>query len=200
MKKNFLFLSLYFALFHVTITCATDYHLGSDLLFEDFSNQIFNLQDISPLTDMGNLIPVTLLPDYNIPLEYVKYQESSVKPISENLDIGAFENTSSLSVNDETLNTILVYPNPIKDILTIDNKGELIKNCKIYNTIGQVVQSNSSFDDNKIDISSLTSGVYLIKFISNQKKITVKFITYETTTSKIQTIFIGNNSFNDFYF
>ncbi|MCF6351828.1 MAG: T9SS type A sorting domain-containing protein [Cyclobacteriaceae bacterium] len=86
------------------------------------------------------------------------------------------EGMEALNINEVVDNKFQIYPNPVKDILTIDNKGELIKNCKIYNTIGQVVQSSSSFDESKIDISHLKSGVYFLKVVMNQKETTVKFI------------------------
>ncbi|MCF6296102.1 MAG: T9SS type A sorting domain-containing protein [Flavobacteriaceae bacterium] len=149
---------------------------GTDPLFEDFDNQIFNLQDTSSLINMGDVIPATLLPNYDISFEYVKHQNSINKPVSGNLDIGAFENTSSLSIDNETLNTFSIYPNPVKEILTINNRGLFIKSYKIYNTIGQVVQSNLSFNTNQINISHLKSGVYFLKTLSNQKEVTVKFI------------------------
>ncbi len=82
----------------------------------------------------------------------------------------------TLGINTELENEIQIYPNPVKDILTIDNKGQFVESYNIYNAIGQVVQSSSSFNENQINISYLTSGVYFLKFTSNQKKVTVKFI------------------------
>ncbi len=82
----------------------------------------------------------------------------------------------SLNINEFAENEYQIYPNPVKDILTINSKEQSIGSFKIYNVIGQVVQSNYSIDENKINISYLTSGVYFLKFISNQESITIKFI------------------------
>ncbi|MCF6351826.1 MAG: T9SS type A sorting domain-containing protein [Cyclobacteriaceae bacterium] len=82
----------------------------------------------------------------------------------------------TLNVNEVTENEINIYPNPVKNILTINNKGQLVESYKIYNTIGQVIQSDSSFNESKINISHLNSGVYFLKILLNQKETTVKFI------------------------
>lgn len=81
---------------------------------------------------------------------------------------------SVLSVNKPlTLEDIKIYPNPIKgnDLFI---KTTQITQIKIYNIIGKLVLSkilNSS--NNKVDISKLDKGVYLIKIVS-QNKITTK--------------------------
>ncbi len=81
-----------------------------------------------------------------------------------------------LGINTKLDNKISIYPNPVKDTLVIDNKEQRIDNYKIYNTTGQVVQSDTLFTKHKINTSSLLPGVYFLKFTSNQKNITVKFI------------------------
>ncbi len=71
---------------------------------------------------------------------------------------------------------VQTYPNPVKDILTINSLEQPIESYKIYTTKGQLVQSDSLVNINQINIASLTSGIYLLEFISNQKKVIVKFI------------------------
>ncbi|MCF6351827.1 MAG: T9SS type A sorting domain-containing protein [Cyclobacteriaceae bacterium] len=86
------------------------------------------------------------------------------------------EGMQALNIDEVAENEINIYPNPVKNILTINNREQLIESYKIYNTIGQVVQSSSSFDESKINISHLKSGVYFLKILSNQKETIVKFI------------------------
>ncbi len=81
-----------------------------------------------------------------------------------------------LSVNTELDNEIKIYPNPVKNTLTINGLEQLVESYKIYTMSGQVVQSDSLIHKNQINIASLTSGVYLLEFISNQTTTTVKFI------------------------
>ncbi len=47
---------------------------GSSLLFEDFSNQVFGLQDNSLLISIEDVIPSVLLLGYTISFEYIKHQ------------------------------------------------------------------------------------------------------------------------------
>ncbi|MCF6307735.1 MAG: T9SS type A sorting domain-containing protein [Flavobacteriaceae bacterium] len=81
-----------------------------------------------------------------------------------------------LGINTEIENKIQIYPNPVKDVLTIANKEQAVIIYKIYNTTGQVVQSSSSFNTNQINISHLNSGIYFLKLISDKEEIAVKFI------------------------
>lgn len=64
---------------------------GSDPIFVNFANQIFELQSNSSLIDLGDVIPSMLLPEYNISFEYIKHQGSENRIASGSLDIGAYE-------------------------------------------------------------------------------------------------------------
>ncbi len=83
-----------------------------------------------------------------------------------------------LGINTELDNKIQVYPNPVKNILTINSLEQPIDSFKIYTINGQVVQSDSlvMVTKNQLDISALTAGVYLLEFTVNRKKQTIKFI------------------------
>ncbi len=83
-----------------------------------------------------------------------------------------------LGINTELDNKIQIYPNPVKNILTINSLEQPIDSFKIYTINGQVVQSDSlvMVTKNQLDTSALTAGVYLLEFISNNKKQTIKFI------------------------
>ncbi len=145
---------------------------GADPLFEDFTNQIFRLQDNSPLIDKGDVIPAVLLPDYNLSFEYLKHQDSETRLVAGSLDIGAFENTSVLSIDDIKLsNNIGIVPNPATGIFNIDLNGEVLKSVIIYNNLGQQVKEITS---NKVDISNLSKGIYFVKILSQTGKETVK--------------------------
>ena len=81
-------------------------------------------------------------------------------------------NTACATLNvDEAISNLLVYPNPVKDVLTIE--GSYIS-IKIVDVFGKVVLSSGS--QKEIDVSSLSNGVYFAN-IKNQKAITVKKIT-----------------------
>ncbi|MCB0465965.1 MAG: T9SS type A sorting domain-containing protein [Aequorivita sp.] len=70
------------------------------------------------------------------------------------------ENLSSLSINDTALLDFSVYPIPTTGDLTIKSKTRIAV-IELYNTVGQLVLANSL--QNKIDISSLSPGLYFIR-------------------------------------
>ncbi len=145
---------------------------GSDPLFEDFSNQVFSLQDSSTAINMGDIIPAGLLPDNNISFEYSKHQGSEIRLVSGNLDIGAFENTSALSNNDETFNNIIsIFPNPTTNTFTIDLKDEILEKAIIYNQLGQQIKEVTT---NKVDISNVANDIYFVKITSQSGRTAVK--------------------------
>ena len=71
-----------------------------------------------------------------------------------------------------------LYPNPVKDVLTVDFKQTIeVKSINIYNTLGQLVLVvPNAQDTNAVDVSNLTSGNYFIKINSDKGASTSKFI------------------------
>ncbi|WP_051604374.1 FG-GAP-like repeat-containing protein [Flavobacterium sasangense] len=72
------------------------------------------------------------------------------------------EGSSPLSVADNNLNSIKLYPNPSSDIITLSNTEMLnIKRISIISTLGNMIKevtlSNSSFS-----VSELAQGVYIL--------------------------------------
>lgn len=59
---------------------------------------------------------------------------------------------------------IVVYPNPVRDILYIDAKAK-IKDIRIYDGLGKMVLKQAS--SNSIDVSNLESGMYLVVIDGN---------------------------------
>ncbi len=111
---------------------------GSDPLFEDFDAQNFRLLQNSPLINQGDVIPAALLPDHNVSQEYAEHQNSTSRDISGDIDIGAYEYSSSLSINDETFdNDAFISPNPTSGISKTDLMNDFIKSVIVYNELGQ---------------------------------------------------------------
>ena len=79
-------------------------------------------------------------------------------------------NTGTTDVSEVTSN-ISIYPNPVKDVLTIE--GSYIS-IEIVDVFGKLVLSSRS--QKEIDVSNLSNGVYFAN-IKNQKAIIVKKIT-----------------------
>lgn len=86
--------------------------------------------------------------------------------------------STSINENTESINKISIYPNLATEYIIVD--GFQIKNLEfeIYNMVGKLEKYGNLDKNNKqkIDISDLHSGFYLIKFINSGKAKTHKFI------------------------
>ena len=80
------------------------------------------------------------------------------------------------SVDNNKLLGFSMFPNPASNRLNISAK-ETIKNADVFNVLGKKVMSVNVNDTKaSIDISTLTSGIYLVKYNVNNKVGTAKFI------------------------
>ncbi len=75
--------------------------------------------------------------------------------------------TSNFKINEK----LSVYPNPTNAKIYFET-SEFIQNEKIniYNNLGQVVAQKSIDNSKSIDLSSLSSGVYILKFDNDASK------------------------------
>ena len=67
-------------------------------------------------------------------------------------------------------NTLIVYPNPVKDKININKNVDI----NVYNYIGDMVISKRNI--NTLDVSKLSSGVYMLQIIYENKSITKQII------------------------
>ncbi|RLD73081.1 MAG: hypothetical protein DRJ10_18265, partial [Bacteroidetes bacterium] len=142
---------------------------GSDPLFMDFNNQNFYLQNNSPLIDQATNIPTELLPDHDIKYIYLKHQNSDTRALSGNIDIGAYEYSSTLSINNLDFdNKISISPNPVYNVFVIKIENEILEKAIIYDGLGQQVKL---VDSNEVNISKLKDGIYFLKITSKSGKI-----------------------------
>ena len=72
--------------------------------------------------------------------------------------------TEILSTNNYALSSIRVFPNPIKDILTIQSTEKII--VKLYSINGSLLKTLNSKSNLEIDVSSFKTGIYILE-ISN---------------------------------
>ena len=80
------------------------------------------------------------------------------------------------SIENLTDQKIVIYPNPSLDgVFYLKNENSMIQNnLGIYNSIGQFLLEQ--IDSNIIDLSSLSDGVYWIRFIANEQLFFVKVV------------------------
>lgn len=70
-----------------------------------------------------------------------------------------------------------IYPNPAKDMVTIDNQNGLFNHINILNTVGQSVKEiNLKNGINKVDVSEMNAGIYYLLIGGNDGSRSMKFV------------------------
>ena len=130
----------------------------------------FYLEDITNLTDITGLNAlVTVSNNFyiqnnsnltNCNIDYICNGSNSNITISNN-KTGCNDTTeacSSLSLIDEKINTVKMYPNPTKGFINLISSNSL--NVELYDMLGKKVLTTNN---KKIDLSSFNTGIYLLK-------------------------------------
>ena len=72
--------------------------------------------------------------------------------------------TGEADIETIETSTVKIYPNPVKDVLTITNYESGITSVKIYDLLGkEVMESNLS--DGKVDVSPLSPRGYILRIV-----------------------------------
>ena len=137
-------------------------------LFENSENINFRLQSNSPAIDAGIEHSTYQLYETLYGLNIKNDANGVVKPNGDHFDIGAYEfdfsNSDPLSNSSFVNSDINMYPNPVIDILVLENMSN-VKDISIFNVTGQLIKSVSNLNNTiNLDVSQLITGVYFIKF------------------------------------
>ena len=82
----------------------------------------------------------------------------------------------TMAVGDITKNSqITIYPNPVKETLNLKSTLQINK-IEILTVDGRLIRINNLQKDNKLDVSDLASGIYLIKVYTLSDIYVQKFI------------------------
>ncbi|MBO6880137.1 FG-GAP-like repeat-containing protein [Winogradskyella sp.] len=85
---------------------------------------------------------------------------------------------SALSINDNELSSMKIYPNPVKDRFMINSEADIYK-VLIFNVLGkEVLRVYSTELYENIDITHLQAGTYFAKVTSSNHSKTIKVIKY----------------------
>lgn len=126
-------------------------------------NSSFELTSSSPAIDSGDNTFITTTSDLL----------GNQRIFNTTVDRGAYEfGSTSLGVSDfeTSLDKIQLYPNPTSGILNIQMKSPL-KNVMVFNIQGQKVIESSTL---QLDVSNLSSGVYVIKIEDENGSVSTK--------------------------
>ena len=85
--------------------------------------------------------------------------------------VRVYQNTTA-STEDVFANKFSVYPNPSSDVLNI-RTNETIDKVELYNTIGQLIVAKKTTN---INVSSINTGVYILKIYSGNRSVIKKVI------------------------
>jgi hypothetical protein len=109
----------------------------------------------------------------------VIYWPSGVVDNIQNPDINMLHTIiegQSLSIEDETLTDLVMYPNPVENVLNFTSSANISnKVATIFDVNGKKILS-SKLNNNSLDVSKLRSGFYIIRLEEKGKIINRKFI------------------------
>ena len=81
----------------------------------------------------------------------------------------------AVGVEEATLSTLSIYPNPVIDNLFITTDATNIEQITIYSVSGQLVMTAAT-NDKTVDVSALTEGVYVLQIQTENGISTQRFV------------------------
>jgi len=135
----------------------------------DFQNEVY----VSVAsTDAGNMVSENgVLSDSDLFEPTLQGYRSTITKLTEIKDA---------STENFLKDKIKVYPNPVKNYLTVDVSDELLGKSLsyiIYDNLGRVIDKGSDFNNQqlKINVEKYASGIYNLQIIDNQSKVFQNF-------------------------
>lgn len=132
-------------------------------------NQDYNIQDFPT--------GLMLLDDGNLLGSIYSHTNSGYFPVIYKLQLGLFDSVDELNNKSE----ILVFPNPVKDLLTINSSEFTIELVNIFNIHGQLVHYQKVAQEKYVSIPlspDLPNGVYIIKILHESGILTKRIIKH----------------------
>ena len=139
------------------------------------------------VTDSGNVLPVEgdytlvntgvweeVVRTFDIPAAANVTARIRLKTVdsSINIDDVSLVLTSSLGVDDfSSTEKIELFPNPVKDILSIRSVS-ILKKLEVFNVLGQKVIGIEN--TNSLNVTKLKSGAYILKIVDENDTISTK--------------------------
>ncbi len=149
----------------ITSTNNLEYHFDNiNLPFDDANNDgyvVFKIKTKSTLVagdTFSNLASIYF--DYNSQIDTNNY-------------ITTIQNPLGLQEN-EVVNTISIYPNPVKDMLHFQTKENVFK-IEVYDVAGRIISSKAILE-NKVNLSELKTGNYFLKLYTEKGITNTKII------------------------
>jgi hypothetical protein len=179
--------------FNAAIDASSFTHMHVDVYIDetDFEGKVFNLKFVraggdalevnfnsasSPSLVGGAWISIDVAVDLSAFTDLKQFGITNNNKNNSWYDNLYFYKAATAGVSDNELLNVSMYPNPASDRLNI-SASNTIKNASIFNILGKKVMSLEINKNSKsIDVSSLASGIYLIKYQLDNATGTAKFI------------------------
>lgn len=89
-------------------------------------------------------------------------------------DYALFSINPNLGMKENLLKSIMIYPNPVKDVVNIFSSVDIIiENVTIYDLNGKAAYQNKE-NLRQFDLSGFVSGIYLLKLKTNRGTVSYK--------------------------
>ena len=91
--------------------------------------------------------------------------------------VGSIQECEDLNVSNNQLNLeINIYPNPVKNILQVENNANIvINNIEIFTLLGKQVKKETT-NFSQLNLSNINQGIYFIKINTDKGMLTKKII------------------------
>lgn len=146
----------------VTLSGTSGNNSSSNPLFTNLSNGDYTLSNGSPAIDSGDNSSVIGVSDL---LGMQRIYNSTV-------DMGAYEYGATLGLNTNSFSDFSVFPNPTAGILNV-RSAISIESIEIFSLEGRKIKEAKN---SILDISDLSSGIYLLKVKTEEGKFGTKKI------------------------
>jgi hypothetical protein len=87
--------------------------------------------------------------------------------------VGVIHDLNHYSANETSTEILSIFPNPVRDFLAV--KAENVTSLTIWSLSGQQLMRSES---NRIDLTMLPNGIYLVRVVTEGKTFVDKFIKY----------------------
>jgi PKD domain/Secretion system C-terminal sorting domain len=115
--------------------------------------------DTNTSTEENPIHTYSQIGDYNVELEVTKCGVSHT--------YNATVSVSALSLEDNTMSSLKLYPNPAENYLYMEGvEFETIKTLTLYNVLGKALPARFHQAERRIDISNLASGHYILEVVT----------------------------------
>lgn len=135
--------------------------------------------NISNLKSGIGIIPRGAIPcrcakiDYDSNGKEIGRYDPEAIPVTTNSKGPAVVSLSAKEINEMVVkDRLVVFPNPVKNILNLDAKNDKDYYYQIYNMSGQLIKKGK-FNNKQTDISELPAGVYLIRINNSESVIKI---------------------------